>query len=70
MQSLQLKRKDPKLVVKKINEGQQKSKDDSIVEVLGMIELLSTYFHENFENSILKGPAIGSCLFCFGESDV
>ena len=53
MQSLQLKKKELKPVVKRINEAKGKSKDDG-PEVVGMIELLSVYFNEKFENIIFK----------------
>ena len=66
MQSLQLKKKELKAVVKRINEAKGKSKDDG-PEVVGMIELLSVYFNESFENIILKEPtSVSGCMFCYG----
>ena len=66
MQSLQLKKKELKAVVKRINEAKGKSKDDG-PEVVGMIELLSMYFNESFENIILKEPtSVSDCMFCYG----
>ena len=61
MQSLQLKKKELKAVVKRINKAKGKSKDDG-PEVVGMIELLS----ESFENIILKEPtSVSDCMFCY-----
>ena len=66
MQSLQLKKKELKTVVKRINEAKGKSKDDG-PEVVGMIELLSVYFNESFENIILKErTSVSDCMFCYG----
>ena len=66
MQSLQLKKKELKAVVKRINEAKGKSEDDG-PEVVGMIELLSVYFNESFENIILKEPtSVSNCMFCYG----
>ena len=70
MQSLQLKKKELKAVVKRINDAKGKSKDDG-PEVVGMIELLSVYFNESFENIILKEPtSVSDCLFCYGTVKV
>ena len=53
MQSLQLKKKKLKLVVKQINDAKQ-SIGNNQPEILGMLDLLSKYFHEDFEKLVMK----------------
>ena len=53
MQSLQLKRKEFKAVIKSINDAKQVTKDDQ-PQILGMINLLCEYFHEDFNQLVLK----------------
>ena len=66
MQSLQLKKKELKALLKRIYEAKGKSRDDG-PEVVGLIELLSVYFNESFENIILKEPtSVSDCMFCYG----